>query len=353
VTYVSDEEIADRAISLMVEDRAEPDPAGWVDEDQVEPAEPLFVDIAAILAKGIPPPPAPVLLRRTDGHALFYAAKVNVLFGDPECGKTWIALAAIVEALNAARRAAFIDLDHNGAGEVVSRLLLLGATPEQLGDPERFRFAEPGDGDELIQVVAALRAWRAAVAVMDSLGELLPLLGLSSNSPDDYTQAHRRALTPLSRAGAVVIAIDHLPKSDDAREHGQTGTMAKRRAVNGVTLRVTVSEPFAPGRGGAASMTIGKDRPGGVRAHCPAATKNQPAGRFVMTARDDGSVHWKVTEPHIERSSERVPDEDLAELDSLVPGPRSKRDVQDRLGWGSDRSQKALSKWRDLRKSED
>jgi hypothetical protein len=230
---------------------------------------------------------------------------------------------------------------------------MLGSTPDQLGDPERFRFAEPGDGDELILVVAALRAWRPAVAVMDSLGELLPLLGLSSNSPDDYTQAHRRALTPLSRVGAVVIAIDHLPKSDDAREHGQTGTMAKRRAVNGVTLRVTLTEPFAPGRGGTASMTIGKDRPGGVRAHCPAVTKNQPAGRFVMEASEDGSVSWKVTEPRIERSSTGVPDEDLAELDGLVPPPRSKTDVQDRLRWGSDRAMSALRRWRELRKGEE
>jgi len=35
-----------------------------------------------------------VLLRRADGQCIFYAGKVNVLYGDPECGKTWIALAA-------------------------------------------------------------------------------------------------------------------------------------------------------------------------------------------------------------------------------------------------------------------
>ena len=318
-----------------------------------QPDEPLFVDVAEILAKGLPKPPAPVLLRREDGHALFYAAKVNVLFGDPECGKTWIALAAVVEALNAGRRVAVVDLDHNGAGEILSRLLALGATPAMLGDPNRFRLAEPEDADGVILVVAALRAWRPAVAVMDSLGELLPLLGLSSNSPDDYTSAHRRALTPLARAGAAVIVIDHLPKSDDARSHGQTGTMAKRRAVNGVSLRVTVAEPFAPGRGGAASMTVQKDRPGGVRAHCPADGKNQPAGRFVMTANPDGSIAWKVTRPVVASAAGLVPDADLAELDGLVPPPTSKRDVQDRLKWGSDRAYKALTKWRDLQKHDD
>lgn len=335
------------------------DPTGYIDAhlddwapvvEDAPPAEPLFVDVASILTKGIPPPPRPVLLTREDGYALFYAAKVNVLFGDPECGKTWIALAAVVEALNAGRRAAILDLDHNGAGEILTRLLALGAHPGALGDPGRFRLAEPESGDDLIQVVHALRLWKAAVVVVDSLGELVPMLGLNSSNPDDYTSAHRRTLTPLAAAGAVVIAIDHLPKGEESRERGQTGTMAKKRAINGVSLRVTVAEQFAPGRGGAANMVVEKDRPGGVRANCPTDSRKQPAGRFVMTARADGSVSWKVTKPKVE-SAPGAPDRDVAELDALAPPPRSQRDVQERLKWGSNRALNALQRWRDLQRS--
>lgn len=312
--------------------------------------EPLFIDVAAILANGIPPAPEPVLLHREDGHALFYSGKVNVLFGDPECGKTWIALAAAVEALDSGRRVAIIDLDHNGADELLTRLLILGAKPATLSDPNVFRLSEPDDGEHLAQIIHALREWRPAVAVIDSVGELLPLLGLSSNSPDDYTIAHRRTLTSLSNAGAAVIVIDHLPKSDDARSRGQTGTMAKRRAVNGVSLRVTLAESFAPGRGGAASMVVEKDRPGGVRAYCPAG-KNQPAGRFVMTTYGDGTTSWKVTAPAIV-DPRSASDRDVAELDALDPPPRSQRDVQKRLKWGAPRAMTALQTWRDLRKDE-
>lgn len=260
-----------------------------------------FIDVAAALAKGIPPPPAPVLLKRADGCALFYAGKVNVLFGDPECGKTWIALAAMVEALEAGRRAAFVDLDHNGWEEIVGHLMLLGATAEQLSDPDLFRLAEPEDGAELIYTVAALKAFRPAVATVDSLGEMLPMLGLSSNSPDDYTAAHRQVLTPLATAGAVVIGIDHLPKSDDARAHGQTGTIAKKRAVNGSTIRVTVHQQFVPGRGGSANLSLEKDRGGGLRGNCPPPDKgkrSQAAGRFVMKPHDDGTLNWWVTNPN-------------------------------------------------------
>ncbi|WP_203756072.1 bifunctional DNA primase/polymerase, partial [Catellatospora bangladeshensis] len=214
--------------------------AGATPEAQEGAAASLFVDVAKLLTDGIPPPPAPVLLTRDDGNKLFYAQKVNVLFGDPECGKTWIALAAVVEALNSGGRAAVIDLDHNGAGEIITRLTILGARKTVLGDPQRFLLAEPESGDDLIRVVHALKAWTPTVVVVDSLGELVPMLGLNSSNPDDYTSAHRRTLTVLERSGAAVIAIDHLPKSDEARDRGQTGTMAKKRAINGVSLRVTV-----------------------------------------------------------------------------------------------------------------
>ncbi len=269
------------------------------DGEPVEDVRPLFVDVAALLAGGLPEPPKPVLLHRADGHAIFYAGKVNVLYGDPECGKTWIALAAIWEALADGRRCVVIDMDHNGASEILGRLLLLGARPDDLANPELFRIAEPEDAHHLQEQVASLCAWRPAVASVDSIGELLPMLELSSNSPDDYTRGHNRVMAPLARCGAAVIGIDHMPKSEDARQHGQTGTLAKKRAVNGVALHVTIAEQFVPGRGGAASMAINKDRPGGLRGNCPPADKGkkQPAGRFVMRPIGDGLVSWMVTTP--------------------------------------------------------
>jgi hypothetical protein len=308
---------------------------------------PLWADVAGFLAGGVPPPPAPVALRRVDGHALFYAGKVNVLFGDPESGKSWIAYAAVTQALCDGRRAAIVDVDHNGLREVVTRLLALGAAPAALGDPERFRYAEPEDGTLLRAVAWELRRWRPAVAVVDSLGEVLPMLGLSSNSPDDYTRAHRDVLTMIANGGAAVIGVDHMPKDDAARAHGQTGTIAKRRAVNGVSLRVAVRDPFAPGRGGSASLVIAKDRPGGLRATCPVDGRYQPAGRFVMTARDDGALDWQVSAPVISDVAAGA-NEDVAELDALDPPPKSQRDVQNRLGWGGTRALRALREWRDM-----
>ena len=45
----------------------------------------------------MPDPPKPDILRRTDGVGLFYRNEINQLYGDPEDGKTMIALAACAD----------------------------------------------------------------------------------------------------------------------------------------------------------------------------------------------------------------------------------------------------------------
>lgn len=317
--------------------------------EPVDESPPKYGDVAALLADGIPDPPEPDILFRADGFALFYRGKVNTLFGDSESGKTWIALAALVEVLNAGGKGAVLDLDHNGMAETVTRMIALGGKPADLADPARFRYCEPEDAHELIWFVRDLASWAPDLAIVDSLGEVLPMLGFSSNSPDEYTKANRAIATPLARSGAAVITIDHLPKDDGAREKGQTGTLAKKRAINGVSLRVVVQEQFTPGYGGAANLTIAKDRPGGLRQHCPPG-KNAPAGRFVMVDNGDGMT-WHITTPPAvapKGTGPRVSDTDIAAVLGLPIDQRTRRKVQDHFHWGSDRAQKVLQRCREL-----
>ena len=307
------------------------------------------VDIAAMLSGGLPEPPTPTVLRRADGPCLFYAAQVNLLFGDPESGKTLIALAALTELAAAGTRSAFLDLDHNGPDAIVGRLLAFGVPAGYLADPGLFRYVEPEDRNDLLDITAFLRTWRPAGVVVDSVGELLPLLGRKSNDPDDYTGAHTDVLKPLAAAGAAVIGIDHLAKNTDSRAAGPTGTAAKRRAVSGASVRVTVKEQFVPGRGGAALLTINKDRHGGLRRHCPVGSREPPAGLFVLTGAVDGrGLEWQISPPQL-RDGERlagVNGGDLLALDQLDPPARSVRDVAERLHWGNDRATAALREWR-------
>ncbi len=318
-------------------------------EPGTDNGKPLYVDIRALLDGTVPEPPEPILGRRTDGNALFYASQVNWLFGDPESGKSWLCLACVVEATNAGRKVLIIDLDHNGAPATVRRLLDMGGKTEALRNPDQFRYCEPEDRAELRDVIDDSMTWRPAVAIVDSVGELLPMYGASSNSSDDFTLAHSNVLKPLAKAGAAVIAVDHLAKNPDSRAAGPGGTAAKRRAIGGVSLRMKVKQPFTPGHGGRATLVINKDRHGGLRKHCPVGDREPLAGTFQLLAFTDGVLEWTIHPPaEGERNDdEHAPAEDVAAINELYPPPATVEEARQRLKWQKQRAAKALRTWRE------
>ncbi|GAA5033938.1 hypothetical protein GCM10023258_34220 [Terrabacter aeriphilus] len=327
---------------------------GAADELEREAQEPeavdrpdLFADLDALITEGGDDGPERSCGERTDGERLFYRGQVNTLTGDPESGKTWIALVCLAWALADGERCSFIDMDHNGWAATVQRLRGLGVPETVLKDRNVFRYVEPEDADHLTAVVGSLVAWQPDSVLVDSIGELLPLLGKSSNLDDDYTEAHGLVLKPLAQAGACVIAIDHLAKNSASRAQGATGAVAKRRAVGGVALRVVCTQKFAPGRGGRALMTVIKDRHGQVRqVSLPQQKGEDLAGTFVLTLEGD-SLMARIDAPTATASLTDV--ERLGQLD--IP-PTSVRDVKARMGWGHSRASEALRDWKRLRDDE-
>ena len=316
-------------------------------EPGTAPGPALYYDVAAMLDGTLPEPPEPEVLTRSDGRGIFYAGQVNLVFGDPESGKTFIALAAGAECLARGGRLLVLDLDHGGPASTVARLLMLGAPLAALRDGDRFRYVEPEDRWHVLAVVEDVQAWRPDVAVVDSVGELLPVFGASSNSPDDYTAVHTTVIKPLATAGAAVICVDHLAKNTDSRAQGATGTAAKRRTVGGVSLRVRLADTFVPGRGGSAQLLIHKDRHGGLRAHSPTEDREPVAGTFVLTT-DAGATTWRVVAP---ATTDRNPDEaasraDLAAVAALDPPARTVSDLAERLQWRKQRAAAVLREHR-------
>lgn len=307
-----------------------------------------YYDVAAMLDGDMPSAPAPSVMARTDGVCLFYPGQVNVLIGDPESGKTMAADAAASETLSRGHRVLILDLDHNGPESTISRLIDLGAPETALRDPGRFRYCEPEDGLEILRVVRDCSTWQPHVVILDSVGELLPLWGASSNSPDDYTRVHAAVMKPLAVTGAAVICIDHLAKNAESRAMGSTGTAAKKRAV-ALSLRVTIADQFVPGRGGSAHITIVKDRHGGLRQHCPTGDREPLAGTFVMRT-VDGVTTWHLAAPAAGDHSplEAATADDVAALASLDPPPTSVREVRARMHWQMQRAGDALRGFRAL-----
>lgn len=226
--------------------------------------------------------------RRTNGHALFYAGRVNGIYGDPEAAKSWLAQVAIVEALHAGKMTAFVDVDHNGMDHTAARLLLLGARIEHLADPHLFRYYEPDDGAELRAAVHEITGLAPAIVVLDSVGEMLPMLGVKSVDNDEITAAMRVLASPPAQVGSCVITIDHLPKSAEARATGfAIGGTAKKRAIDGSYLHAEARVQPAPGAIGRITLRIEKDRPGELR--------KTSTGKYVGTFTLDSTADHCIT----------------------------------------------------------
>lgn len=266
--------------------------------DAVEEPEPrkLYADLSFLVTGEAPAAPEPTIGIRDDGIAVIYPGAVNTLFGDPECGKTWIALAFAAERLNAGGFVAYIDADHNGATAIAGRLLSFGVGLLVVADPQRFRCYEPESAEELIAIRDELLGLDPDLVVVDSVGEVIPLFGGNSNDNDDITKANRRLNVPLKLAGWSVIQLDHLSKNGDGS--WPTGGIAKKRATDGVMLHVKTKEAFAPGAVGEAWLNIAKDRHGAVREAHPTS-----AGIFELDS--SGSyTEWRIISPAGAASSE-------------------------------------------------
>lgn len=152
-------------------------------DEQGSRDKPLYTDIAAMLDGTLPEPPTPEVLSRSDGRPLFYKGEVNLVFGDPEQGKTWVIFAGCAEVLIDGGRVIYVDLDHNGAAAIVSRLLLLGVPAEILRDPQRFRHCEPTEVAAVEQVVADCQQWKPDVAVIESTASSSRCSGVTATPP--------------------------------------------------------------------------------------------------------------------------------------------------------------------------
>jgi hypothetical protein len=340
--FLEAQRIRERKLAIALERQ-------WEREDSGETETEMYLDVAAALEGGIDAPLPCVGMRRTDGWHVLYPAAVNVVFGPPESGKTLWALASGADVIRDGGLFVFADFDHNGAPAILARLQEFGVSRDKLSDPDSFRYASPGSAEAVDRLVADLAVVKATderpvLIVVDSIGELIPMLGGNTNDADEYTAIHRRVLTALAAGGAAVLAIDHEAKGSDSRSYGATGTVAKKRAVDGVMLRVAIIDPFAPGQGGAASLSIVKDRHGGVRRLVNTGGSEPIAGVFRLTPGDgDSASTWEL---YPGRSASSKLSADVLMLIELDPPARSKDDVKTRMGWGSDRAQRALEGYR-------
>ena len=264
------------------------EPLKGIEPDEGDEPAPPYVDLTWAATGEVRPPTLPSVGERNDGAHILYAGKINGIYGDPETAKTWFALHLAQQVLSAGGTVALIDIDHNGENDTVDRLRKLGVNDQLISNPAHFRYYTPETPAELLATRDNIIEQHPTLCILDSIGELIPMLGLDSNSNDDISRGYRAMLTPLAQEHTAVLTIDHLAKAGKS-DHGYAiGGIAKKRIINGAYYHAEALSIPAPGIVGKVRIMVTKDRPGGIREHAPQGS----LGNFIIdSSASDGHIN--------------------------------------------------------------
>ena len=219
------------------------------------------VDLTDIL-DGTHVGPTATLLRRRDGKALLYPAAVHSISGEPGSGKTWLALIACAQELDAGNTVVFIDFEDRAETQAC-RLLSLGVPAEQIR--AGFRYIRPDAPLDLAACSDLDQAISGAtLAVIDGVTEAMTMHGLSLMDNTDV--ARWLALVPrrIADRGPAVLQVDHVVKNSDDRGRYAIGGQHKLAGVTGVAYKMVTVRSFGKGVKGQSKLVIDKDKHGDV-----------------------------------------------------------------------------------------
>lgn len=235
----------------------------------------------------------PRYLQRDDDESLLYPGQINGFIGESESGKSWCAMLATLQAMQNGENVAYYDFEDNRFS-VVERFKLMGASDEDLTNHLAYVSPdEPLSGEASEDLKHSLERSRPSVIVVDGVNSAMTLMGLELESNSDATRFTHALLKPLTKLGATVITVDHVPKSKDSRGKGGIGAQAKRAMLSGAAFRVEVIKPFGRGMCGELKLTVDKDRPGYVRKVSRDASY---AGTVIIDSSED-SVNMYIRAP--------------------------------------------------------
>lgn len=243
------------------------------------------------------PEPGPEFLHRTDGHALFYPGRVNGIIGESESGKSWIALAGVVQAITAGTAVTYVDFEDAAPG-IVARLKAMGVDRDIVA--KHLAYIAPDAAYDAIahgRFHEHLAAHAPGMVIVDGVNAAMALLGFDLLSNLDATRFSQEFMKPIAARGPAVVYVDHIPKSKDNDTKGGIGAQAKRAMTTGATLKATLIEPFAIGASGRGRLHVDKDRPGHVRARGKPSAAGHWVADVTFTATDTGGLTVSLIAP--------------------------------------------------------
>jgi len=237
---------------------------GLVVEEKIDTTSWQELPLATTI-EGEQPEDEPTMLVRDDGACLLYPGRIHGLAGEPESGKTWLALHACAEQMDCGRHVVYIDFEDTPAG-VVGRLRALQVDPEVI--LARFHYVRPVEplGPEGRHALAQLLTrTQPALVIIDGLTEALTLHGLALESNRDVAAFLELVPRFIARQGPAVVIIDHVEKDKERRGRWAIGAQHKLAGLDGVSYGLEVIKPVVRDGDGLVRLVVHKDRPGQIR----------------------------------------------------------------------------------------
>jgi hypothetical protein len=259
-------------------------------------------DLTAAL-NGTQVDPVPILLAPENGRGLFYRGSINCLYGDSGSGKSWLAMRAVREELEAGGRALWVDLEAT-TSETVARLRGVGVASDVILD--RFHYVRPENA--VSRRVIPYVLWLVAelgvtMIVVDSVGEAFAVEGVNEDRDNEVGPWLRSTVRPLAVAGVVVVLIDHSTKSKENALY-PSGSKRKRAAWTGAGYLVEARPAFSRESAGWLVLTTAKDRHGTYR-------RGDEVVRVNVEPYPDGGLGFAVHPPRAkagETAGDKLPD---------------------------------------------
>lgn len=230
---------------------------------------------------------------RDDGHPLAYAHRVNFITGLPGEGKSWVALLACKQVLEAGGIVSYIDCEDGPAG-IAQRLALLGLGGYAWGDQPTFLHFNEAVLDDMeaynygrLALEDHAMQGKPCLVVIDSAN--------ASGAANDGSQIEGwwdNVIKPwrstVEQYRATIIVVDHKPKRRDHGTRGPIGSVAKLSRLDGTCLMLD-GTPWTTTTGGHVNVYVEKDRLGhvGPRDKQVATIRGTwKAGAFGLTIED-------------------------------------------------------------------
>jgi KaiC/GvpD/RAD55 family RecA-like ATPase len=236
----------------------QPPPAGG--RLPAAPADPsVFAFVTPDRARGNTERPRALYGAFGGGVPLIYPDGVHWLQGESESGKSWVALAVLLDVLRAGRLGIFVD--HEDSEErVFERLAQLGATDDEFGRLVYLNGHDVSHVDVVTHLASGERPY--ALLVVDGVTAALSAAGLSGRNEQELTAWADQLL----RQTPAAVVVDHVVKDTENRGGMAIGSQAKKSVVTGTSFEVICTEKFARGIDGVIELRMQKDKKGSVRA---------------------------------------------------------------------------------------